>query len=302
MRWRHARAQSGALHGALTGMLIGLVLALGCTPAPPPAAPESTEIATSFYPLYWMAKTLAGSDVPVYLAPPAEVDPATWAPDDAAIQRLQRARRILVNGAGFESFLHSTSLPLSRLIDTTASQRMRLRSAPAHQHPGGVAHGTDPHVWLDPQRARQQLAAVQAALAPWVDAAALARRAATVRAGLDRIDAALQALKPGDQVVLANHRAYDYLAARAGLTVHSLDVAPDAPPIEAQAVCTVARRIKARLMLFEAAPSPPLADALAACGVQTIELRPLERPPPEGDYVSAHLADLARLAKALRGR
>lgn len=276
-----------------------VLLCLGCAPtAPAPSAP-SPEIATSFYPLYWMASTLAGDAVPVYLAPPAEADPATWMPDDAAITRLQRARRILINGAGFEGWVHSASLPLSRLVDTTITQRLQLRSAPAHQHPGGVAHGLDPHVWLDPQRARQQLTQVADALSPWVPAESMAPRRARILAGLARIEAALTRLKPGDQVVLANHRAYDYLATRAGLRVHSLDVSPEAPVQQAQSICTVARRIKARVMLWEVAPAQPLADALTACQIRSLELRPLERPPPEGDYVTAHLSDLAALAAAL---
>ena len=273
--------------------------------APPPAESLSARplvIATTTWPLYWMASTLAGAEAEVFLAPPAEVDPALWAPDDAAIQRLQAADRILINGAGFEGWVGTTSLPISRLVDTSTGLTARLRSARGHHHGPAEGHALDPHFWLDPQLARVQMGAVADQLHGRVPAALLAERRARLNAAFEQIEARLAELgaAAGDQVFLANHRAYDYLAARAGLRVHSLDLAPDAPVEDAAPTCLVARRLKATAMLWESAPAPALAAALAKCGVGSRVLRPLEAPQPEGSYLKAHLADLAALTAAVR--
>ncbi|MGK0358660.1 MAG: zinc transport system substrate-binding protein [Bradymonadia bacterium] len=284
-----------------------MILALLACSAPPPAeslAAQPLVVATSTYPLYWMASTLAGADADVFLAPPAEVDPALWAPDDAAIQRLQSADRILVNGAGFEGWVDTTSLPLSRVIDTSTGLKARLRSGRGHHHGPGDGQRIDPHFWLDPQLAQVQLTAVVAQLRGRVADAALDARRDRLTAAFTLIEATLTRLgkAAGDQVFLANHRAYDYLAARASLRVHSLDLSPDAGAAQADPVCIVARRLKARHMLWESAPTPALAAALRACKVEPHVLRPLESPPPEGSYFRAHQADLEALITAMSPR
>ena len=283
--------------------LIVLSLLITACSAPPPAeslASRPLVMGTSTYPLYWMASTLAGSDAEVFFAPPAEGDPATWAPDDAAIQRLQAADRIVINGAGFETWVGTTSLPLSRLVDTSAGLKARLRSARGHHHGPGEGHALDPHVWLDPQLAAVQLAVVAAQFQGRVPDAALTARTERLQAALKQIETTLTQLgsAAGDQVLLANHRAYDYLAARAHLRVNSLDVAPDAPASAAAPICIVARRLKAHHMLWESTPAPALAAELTRCDVVSHVLRPLESPPPEGSYLKAHQADLAKLIKA----
>lgn len=283
---------------------VSLLIALSSCKAPPPAETLSARplvVATSTYPLYWMASTLAGSHAEVFLAPPAEVDPAHWAPDDAAIQRLQAADRVVINGAGFEAWVGTTSLPVSRVVDTTAGLKAQLRSGRGHHHGPGDGHAVDPHVWLDPTLAQAQLAVLVTLLKGRVPDDALAKRGNGLRSALAQISYSLKRLGEiaDDQVFLANHRAYDYLAARARIRVHSLDLSPQAPAAEAEPVCIVARRLKARHMLWEAAPAPALAAALRACKVESHVLRPLETPPPEGSYHRAHQSDLAKLMKAL---
>ena len=282
-----------------------LIATSACT-APPPAESLSAKpliIATSTWPLYWMASTLAGAEAEVFFAPPAEVDPARWDPDDAALLRLQAADRILINGAGFEGWVEASSLPLSRLVDTSVGLTARLRTARAHHHGPGEGHALDPHFWLDPQLARVQLVTVEDQLRGRVPDATLKARRDQLHAAFDQIEASLKALGAAadDQVFLANHRAYDYLAARAGLRVHSLDIAPNADVKDAAPTCIVARRLKAKAMLWESAPSPALAAALAECAVISHVLRPLESPPPEGSYLKAHQADLSALIAAIRG-
>lgn len=268
---------------------------------PPPERARRPVIVASFQPLFWMARILAGPDAEVHLLPPADVDPAHWRPDDAAIRRAWAADLILINGADFEGWTGTVSLPISRVVDTSAPLRPLLRRASAHHHGPGADHGVDPHLWLDPQLARRQLEGVARRMAQLLPHVEITARRARIEAALDRIEADLRALgqRGADRPLLANHQAFDYLAARAGLQVHSLDVAPDAPPEAAAPACAAAKRHGAGIMLWEAAPSAALSDALTRCGVVSVVLRPLERPPVEGDHERAHRSDLAKLSAAL---
>lgn len=280
-----------------------LLLCAACaepTRAPPTNARRPV-IATSFQPLYWMASTLAGDDADVFLMPPAEVDPTQWQPDDDAIRKAWAADLILINGADFEAWPGAVSLPVSRIVDTSAPLRPLLRAADGHHHGPNAKHGVDPHLWLDPHLARRQLERIAQRLAQVVPSAEITARRGRIEAALTRIETDLRALGRvgAGQVLLANHQAYDYLAARAGLQVRSLDVAPDAPIEQISAVCATAKTRRAGIMLWEEAPSAAIKAALTRCGVVTVVLRPLERPPVEGDHERAHRADLARLSAAL---
>ena len=72
------------------------------------------------YPLQYFAQRIAVDHVEVVLPVPPDVDPAFWQPDAAAIGDLQRADVILLNGAGYAKWVSRVSLPLRKLVDTSA--------------------------------------------------------------------------------------------------------------------------------------------------------------------------------------
>jgi zinc transport system substrate-binding protein len=146
-----------------------MVLASGCEPKPETAARQVEEeaatggVAAANYPLAYFAETLLGGALPVVFDAPGDEDPAFWEPDDAALERIQEARVILMNGAGYSKWAEQASLPASRVVDTSAgfaAQWIEVKAGVTHSHgpEGEHAHaGTAFTTWIDFEQAGRQL-------------------------------------------------------------------------------------------------------------------------------------------------
>ena len=123
------------------------------------------------YPLKYFAERIGGAHVEVHFPAPADEDPAYWMPDAETISKYQQADLILLNGAGYEKWVQSASLPKSKLCNTSAAfaeDYIALEDALTHSHgpEGEHAHGgTAFTTWLDPTLAVKQADAVRASLA-----------------------------------------------------------------------------------------------------------------------------------------
>jgi len=106
------------------------------------------------YPLYFFASEIAGDAVDVRM-PDIDGDPAMWVPGPSDFLQLQAADLIVLNGAGYESWLAFTSLPSGLLLDTTADIQDRLlpiENVTLHQHGPEGEHShqsTAFTTWLD---------------------------------------------------------------------------------------------------------------------------------------------------------
>jgi zinc transport system substrate-binding protein len=89
------------------------------------------------YPLEFFAKTAVGEAVEVAFLAPAGEDPAFWVPDDEAVRKLQAARVILLNGAGYSKWVDQVSLPQARVVETSAAFEkafIEVKEAVTHSH------------------------------------------------------------------------------------------------------------------------------------------------------------------------
>jgi zinc transport system substrate-binding protein len=154
------------------------------------------------------------------------------------LARFQRARLVVVNGAGFEKWVAGVSLPSSRLVDTAAgfASEFLTNTGPSHRHGAAGEHshaGIDGHTWMDPLLAIRQCQAIGQALERCLPshrdrfAANLVALTADLRA-LDRRFAAL-APRLSECLILCSHGAYDYLVKRHGIPVTNLDLDPETP-------------------------------------------------------------------------
>ena len=124
--------------------------------------------------------------------------PAYWEPGDDALQRIQRADLILLNGAGYAHWLDTASLPESKMVDTSTAFGDRLialggETTHSHGPEGDHEHGgTAFTTWLDIDLARQHADAIFGALA-----GRLVGKKAALQAGQDALVADLRALDEG---------------------------------------------------------------------------------------------------------
>ena len=160
-------ARSGATVRAvrkLAVLLVPLAFALlgGCH-----KPPGRAKVAVSVFPVYDLVRRIAGPDADVTL-----VSPSSPRPDDA--------RLFVLVGLGLDAWMEPLEPPHVRILKV--GDRVPTLTA---------KDGTiDPHVWLDPQRARLMATAIAEDLARTDSshANAFRERAATLDASLDALD------------------------------------------------------------------------------------------------------------------
>ena len=232
------RAARTLLSLALGALLAALFLP-GCgRPAPESAGPPADDsIYATTYPLFWATDRLLGGERRVTLALMPGADPAHWEPSRELLERLQRARLIVVNGAGLEGWRETGGLPRSRTVVTTAPFRDRLLEgeATAHSHGPAGEHTHAPLLpatWVDPNNLRLQVGSLAEALAELEPGAApaIAERRRELDDSLRALDRRWLELAPRlrKRELFALDDSYAYLAERYALPLEVL--AGDDPP------------------------------------------------------------------------
>jgi zinc transport system substrate-binding protein len=255
-------------------------------------------VVTSNYPLHFFASQIAGDgvDAPQIVLPEIDGDPAFWVPTASDIELLQSADFVLLNGAGYESWLDWITLDGGNLIDTSAGisdQLIELEGTLTHQHgPAGEhAHqGTAFTTWLNPQLAMKQAESIASALeslAP--EQAGVFRKNLTIlQTRLAELDAQLTdtfAALDG-QPTLFSHPVYQYLQRCYDINGISLHWEPDVEPgisdwIDLQKIL---QQHPATIMLWEDEPLSSTAARLTELGVQPIVFHTAANRPRQGDY------------------
>lgn len=309
----HARMNDGRIALAL-GLF--LTLALTVSYKATGQSSDATEsdgplaVYTVNYPLAWMAERIGGDAVDVHLPVPDGIDPAHWQPAPEAIVEYQGADLILLNGAGYASWVQYASLSPNKSVDTTRNLEDLFVSSgdTTHSHgpEGEHDHGAvASHTWLDPTIASRQADAVMRALtARGVgEEAVLQERLGSVQAALSELDEKLAALldKRGDTRFLFSHPVYQYLDSRYGLDGHSVVWEPGEEPDQAQwqALSAEVDGHRSWIMLWEAEPLASTAEQLRALGIQPVVFAIGSTAPAEGDYMSVMEANLEHLSAAV---
>ena len=253
-------------------------------------AQERPRIIAVNYALKYLAEQLVGDAAEVIYPVPEDVDPSFWRPSIADISAIQSADLILLNGAGFATWIDRVSLPRSRLVNTSAAIKDQyiVTKSITHSHGDGGEHsheGLASYVWLDPTLAAAQAEAVANAisrrnLAPDSDVEA---RLASLLAELEALDAqaASDLAAATDVQMIATHPRYQYFAARYGLSVSSLEwEAGDMPsPEQLSDLEALIGQTGARVLLWEAEPPAAALDAAAELGLANVIFEPLARMP-----------------------
>lgn len=261
-----------------------LLLLAACGDEPGVASPERVGppvVYASFYPLAYFTGRIAGDLAKVVCPLPPGADPIFWEPGPEVVRAFQEADLIVLNGARFEKWALTVSLPENRVVRTADGFRdewIEFTDASMHKHgPTGKAHrheGVDGHTWLDPVLAKRQAAAIRDALVRLLpeDAAALNANYDALAKDLDGLDAMYRALPAAGKTIVAMHPAWNYPARRYGWSL----------------VHDPAREGDVRL--WENEP--------VSAGPGEVRFSPCEQE-GDGDYVTTMKSNLGRLKAAL---
>ncbi|MFI5265657.1 MAG: metal ABC transporter solute-binding protein, Zn/Mn family, partial [Candidatus Levyibacteriota bacterium] len=238
------------------------------------------QVTTSFYPLYYFASQIGGNKADVRNITPPGAEPHDYEPSTQDMARIENSDILILNG-GVEAWGKKIqdNLKGEKTLIVTAGQNLLTQTVTEN---GSTQ--TDPHVWLDPVRAKAETRVITSAFvkADPKDEAYFQNNEKALDSKLDTLD---QKFKIGlasctEKNIITSHAAFGYLASRYGLTqVPISGLSPDAEPSLEQlaSISDFAKKNNVKYIFFEALVSPKLADTIAhEVGAKTLVLDPIE--------------------------
>ena len=292
-----------------TGVVCGALLLAACgapRQAPPDAAADKAfKVVTTFLPITLFTRAVAGDCATVTPLIPASTGPHDFQARPGDLSALRQARVLVKNGLEMESFLDklvaSAGNPQLQVIDSSRGVATldtghhdtehhddghgeEQSNGAKHSHGHGHDHGaTNPHIWLDPLRAVQQVETIRDGLVKADPSCAegYRRNAAASIAQLRQLHSEIAAqLKPyRGQTFVAFHDVAPYFAQRYGLKAEFLVDVPavNPSPADLRRVAAQVRRSQLRALLSEPQQGSRSFNALARdLGVRVSVFDPLE--------------------------
>jgi zinc transport system substrate-binding protein len=264
------------------------------------------------YPLQYFAEKIGGEYVDVQFPAPSDVDPAYWQPDAETIAAYQSADLILLNGASYAQWVDLTTLPSSKLVNTSEPYEDRyieLEDVVTHSHgpEGEHAHGDLAFTtWLDPTLAIEQARAIQQALAAArpEHATAFQQNFESLERELTTLDGRLEQAfaRVPDRALVTSHPVYQYMTRRYGLDARSVHFEPgEYPDADGwRGLEGITAEHPAVYMLWEGEPEERTAAQLEGMGLAVVVFDPCGHKPAQGDYISVMKMNVRSVEAALR--
>jgi zinc transport system substrate-binding protein len=265
------------------------------------------KIIASFYPLYEFSKNIAGDKADVFTFVPVGIEPHDWEPSTGDLITLKESDVFVYNGGGMEPFVEklidSGEYPNILFVETTHgidliktddeheehAEEERAEEAHTEEMNEGEMDDDheflyDPHIWLDPILAKEQVMAIKNALIK-VDtdnAQYYEDNANTYSAKLDALDSKIKTelSNCNKNTIVPFHNAFTYFGARYGIEIHALSgMAPEseATAHELKELIDFVKENEIKVIFAEDLVDPKLANVLAdEAGAQVLLLSPLE--------------------------
>lgn len=282
-----------------------------------PAA-SRLQVVTTVLPVTLFTRAVAGDCAQVQPLIPASAGAHDFQARPGDVAALRQARVLVKNGLGLERFLDklvaSADNPSLVVVDSSAGVAT-LESGEqghSHGHGDGHAHGAgevNPHIWLDPLRAVQQVETIRDGLVKADPSCAegYRRNAGVFITQLRQLDQQLAAeLAPfRGRTLVAFHDVAPYFAERYGLKAEFLVDVPSVNPSPAdlQRVAASVRRYQLRALLSEPQQETGALQALAGdLGIGVRVFDPLETASEaQAQQPDTYLTVMARNGEQVRG-
>lgn len=248
------------------------------------------KIYTTLYPLYDFAEKIAGDRAVVENIVPPGVEPHDFEPSVKDMMMLNEADLLIYNGAGFEGWVEKTASAVNnnKLKIVEASKNVELLQMDEESSHTEEEHhaegGWDPHIWLDPNRAKIQAETIKNALVE-IDPEhqeVFEKNYQSLVQQFDELDTSLQNLRAHVQKkeVVVSHASFGYLTHTYGLQQISIaGLSPSSEPTqrELQKIIETIKEHQVNYILFETLVSGKVADVVKhEVGAKALTLNPLE--------------------------
>ena len=286
--------------------------------APPDAAADKAfKVVTTFLPITLFTRAVAGDCATVTALIPPSLGPHDFQSKPGDLTALRQAGVLVKNGLEMEGFLGklvaAAENPQLVVIDSSRGVAT-LESAEhgdGHDHDGDHDHGAvNPHIWLDPLRAVQQVATIRDGLIQADPSCAdgYQRNAAAFTAQLKQLNSEIASqLEPyRSKTFVAFHDFAPYFAQRYGLKADYLVDVPELNPSPAdlQRVAAEVKSSQLKALLSEPQEGNRSFNTLAKdLGVKVVVFDPMETATEEASrdpatYVSVMRRNVADLRQA----
>jgi zinc transport system substrate-binding protein len=279
-------------------------------------------VAASFYPMAEFARNVAGDKAEVFVLVPDGAEAHDWEPSPSDLSRLGKAQVFVYNGV-VEPWAKQalTALSERKILAVQTGLGLYERAGETHEeehhhHDHGCAHGKqDPHVWISPKKAINQVERITAVLceADAKNAKYYQDNSAKYVEQLKALDIQLTNLAKNAprKVFVTAHAAFGHLADDYGLkqlAVNGLSPHAEPTPADLQRLIKVVQEENVRYVFFETLTDPKLAKLVAdETGAEISVLDPLEGLNEEGrknklDYLQIMQRNIHNLQIALNAK
>lgn len=270
------------------------------------AEEKHMKILVSFYPLYEFTKEIGKERIDVSIIIPAGIEPHDWEPTIQDLQKMQNTDMIVINGAGFESWLDDfvTSNPNVLIVDT--SKDIELMDSSKFYFENDGSH-KNPHIWLDPILAKKQVQNIANGLMR-VDpehAQHYQENADAYNTKLDQLDNKIRTELSvcSKKDFIAFHDAFSYFAKEYNLNQHTIvgvDANAEPTAVTLQQIIQKAKSLDLDIIFTEEAVNPRISEVIAdEISGKVLVLSPIEIADKNSDYIQKMEQNLLNLKEEL---
>ncbi|WP_420485256.1 metal ABC transporter solute-binding protein, Zn/Mn family [Iningainema tapete] len=246
----------------------------------PSSQPRKTKVVATFLPIYWFTKAVTGdtANVEILVPPGTEVHEYQAKPEN--VKAIATANVVVKNGLGLEEFLEDTvkNAQNSKLIEIDASKGIQTvkeispvekagKKDEEHDHEHGEGN---PHIWLDPVLAKQQVTNIRDGLVAAYPAnkATYEANAAAYIKQLESLDSEFRQTleKTPNCTFVTFHDAYPYLAQRYKLKQVAVVEIPEdqLAPADVQNAVKAVKKYKVKALFGEPGVDNKLLTSLSS--------------------------------------
>jgi zinc transport system substrate-binding protein len=240
-------------------------------------------VLATFYPLYDFAQNVGGNKVNVSLLVPETVDVHEFEPTPSSIAEVASANVLIYNGAGLEPWIGDvvSAADNPNLIQVDSSNGIQFLPVPAAFQKDNRT--VDPHIWLDPLDAKQQVNNILQGLikADPADSQYFTQNANAYDTQLDNLNAlAINATtNTATKVFITFHEAFAYFAHQYNVTQLSISgpFEEEPTPTDIQNVITAINQNHLKYVGYESLENPAISQSIGSqTNATLINMNPIE--------------------------
>lgn len=274
--------------------VLAVLITAGClvvintkTGKPTPETNQAIGVTTTFYPLAEFARAVGSDLVQVTALTPPGAEPHEYEPTAQDLIKIRNSQLFIINGSGLDAWGEKIAPDVvshGTTVINMADDVQRMESQNNEEVASAQKNQWDPHYWLNPIIASQEVDAIAGALAH-IDPTNKNIYLANAKKYNDELSQLDQDYQTGlkncaSRTVVTTHAAFGYLAKQYNLqTIAVAGLSPNAEPTPQHlvAISQTMKNQNIQYIFFETLASPRLAQIIAQeTGAQTLVFNPIE--------------------------